>query len=356
MEQSVDSNRFYDDRVGFLTLAGLKTSIRSNLFSTNETGLYDLIDAKDAIGGSGAGNTFVRSGIGMAISSVYLGPVQDTSAGMSKGSLSQSSFDAPLSDPQGQAEYSAATGIEPKPIDPSILELISNLGKGDVIQGNYIGTDAQGKSGLGNQIGAEIFDSVTGAQFGGTAKGDGNTVRANGNAGLLITGPSSHPPTVAVLGDTFFGDGLHPGSDKPISRLGLDLVTFTSGSNTLSGHGFGPDRLDPSQPGAGTNHLQNYPVLTAASAKGTAVAVTGVLDSAPNTAYTIQLFASPACSPSGFGEGEKLIDTLTVHTTSTGKASFTGGGAAANGQFITATATNAGTLTTSEFSRCVQVK
>jgi len=81
--------------------------------------------------------------------------------------------------------------------------------------------------------------------------------------------------------------------------------------------------------------------------------VNGVLDTAPSAAFTIDLYASDACDPSGYGEGERYLGAAAVTTDGSGHASFsyTTTGAVPAGDVITATATTADG-STSEFSAC----
>src|SRR5439155_26762615 len=53
---------------------------------------------------------------------------------------------------------------------------------GNVVQGNYIGTDASGMSPLGNGTGVEISDAPSNL-VGGVAPGAGNVIAANGLGG-----------------------------------------------------------------------------------------------------------------------------------------------------------------------------
>jgi len=81
------------------------------------------------------------------------------------------------------------------------------------------------------------------------------------------------------------------------------------------------------------------------------------LHAAPNTSYDVELFASPAGDPSGYGEGARYLGMTTVTTNGagdgTGRASV---GPLEAGLWITATATSrtpAGD--TSEFSAAVRL-
>ncbi len=102
--------------------------------------------------------------------------------------------------------------------------------------------------------------------------------------------------------------------------------------------------------------MQPAPILTAATSSGGITLIQGTLASTTNTTYTIELFANTECDPSGFGEGERFLASITVATDASGNASFTLilGLPVDPGQFITATATDP-VGNTSQFSNCVEV-
>ena len=79
--------------------------------------------------------------------------------------------------------------------------------------------------------------------------------------------------------------------------------------------------------------------------------IQGTLNSRPVIPYTVEYFISENCDPSGNGEGESLVGSVSVTTDGAGNATlpFFPIGA---GVLVTATATSA-TGDTSEFSNCV---
>jgi hypothetical protein len=80
------------------------------------------------------------------------------------------------------------------------------------------------------------------------------------------------------------------------------------------------------------------------------------LNSAPGQAFTIHLYANPACDASGNGEGQTLIGSTTANTNGSGDAVWAlNPGSLTAGDFITATATDA-SGNTSEFSACFQAR
>ena len=166
---------------------------------------------------------------------------------------------------------------------------------------------------------------------GGLAAGAGNRIAFNTNAaGVSVLDNGVNSP---ILGNRIFSNG----------GLGIDLaVGVATNGVTVNDAGDGD---------VGPNDLQNFPVITSA----TTTTASGTLNSTPNTTFTIQLFVSVTCDPSGFGEGDTPIATFNVTTDGTGLGNFAQGGLALdNGQIITATATNPGG-STSEFSACATV-
>jgi hypothetical protein len=61
----------------------------------------------------------------------------------------------------------------------------------NVIEGNYIGTDASGTSSLGNTLNGVLITGTSNNSIGGTAPGDGNVISGNGQNGIQITGAAS---------------------------------------------------------------------------------------------------------------------------------------------------------------------
>ena len=167
---------------------------------------------------------------------------------------------------------------------------------GNLVLGNFIGTDVTGMAALGNNLnGVSILEGAS-----------SNTIRGNAihsNAGLGID-----------LG----GDGVTPND---------------------AGDGDG-----------GANTLQNFPVVQTVEA-GANTRLVGTLNSTPNGTYTVDFYASAAADPSGFGEGQRWLGAITVHTDAAGTASFDVVVTAVTtlGEFVSSTATDAAG-NTSEFS------
>lgn len=173
-----------------------------------------------------------------------------------------------------------------------------------------------------------VFDS-TDVSIGGTAAGTGNTIAFNAS-GVDISPGGLHDP---VRGNRIFSNS---------GGLGIDLGLFDGVTPN--------DTLDAD---SGANALQNFPILNSAVTDAGATAIAGVLDSAPNASFSVDLYASSACDVSGNGEGERPIGTVAVNTDGAGHAAFAFAASPEipAGQLVTATATSAD-ANTSEFSAC----
>ncbi len=202
------------------------------------------------------------------------------------------------------------------------------LQPGQLIQGNFIGTQANGSSPLGNGAHGVWVRNATNNAIGGANAGEGNVIAFNGMDGVFIEGDAAPATGNAILSNSIFSN----------AGLGIDL--FPDGV-TANDAGDG----DP-----GANNLQNFPVLTVASSSS----VQGTLNSAANTTFTIQLFSNAVCDLSGNGEGQTFVGSTSATTGATGNATFTATLAVplTAGQIVTSTATDPGG-NTSEFSACL---
>ncbi|MBI1761407.1 MAG: hypothetical protein HYR56_08230, partial [Acidobacteria bacterium] len=199
-----------------------------------------------------------------------------------------------------------------------------SAGNGNQIQGNYVNTDVTSAKLFWSGNRAVLLETSNNT-IGGTADGAGN---------LITSASVSGKYGIGVEIDTGIGNKILRNSIFSNYDLGIDLMPLSVTPN------------DAGDTDTGANELQNYPVLSA-NPNGSA---TGTLDSKPNTTYTIEFFANTACDLTGYGEGERFLQAISVTTDGQGKATFT----VPAGQNVTATATDpAGN--TSEFSACLSV-
>ena len=148
--------------------------------------------------------------------------------------------------------------------------LLGNMATGNRIAGNYIGTDASGTMDLGNDTsGVSIVDAPNNT-IGGTVAGARNIIAFNGESGVGMIGESATGNR--VLSNSTFST-LGPGID-----LGFDGATAN----------------DPGDSDMGPNNLQNKPVLSSARKGGTGTTtVRGTLKSIPDETFKVQLFSNP---------------------------------------------------------------
>jgi hypothetical protein len=217
--------------------------------------------------------------------------------------------------------------------------VISGAGaSANVVQGNLIGTDASGSAGLGNAFaGLALFNAAQKNLIGNSTTGAGNVIAFNAGSGIDL------------FDSTTTGNDLNANSIFSNGGLGINLV----GGNE---NGFGVTANDQKDPDAGPNQLQNFPVLTSANS---GAMIQGTLNSAPRRTYRVDFYSSPASDPSGNGEGQSWIGSVSLTTTASGNASFNQdfSGSLTVGSVVTATATGTGQAAsgTSEFSASVTV-
>ncbi|HEY2772841.1 MAG TPA: hypothetical protein VGK20_02185 [Candidatus Binatia bacterium] len=208
---------------------------------------------------------------------------------------------------------------------------VIDAGTGTFISGNLIGTDASGTAAIAND-GAGIDENGNGATIGLRTAEARNTIRFNGGAGIAVSGAG------ATIAGNSIGDN---------AGLGIDL---------------GDDGVTPNDAGdadSGANGLQNFPVLASVELAAGGTRVDGSLDFTLEPAhdsrdFTVDLYQSDACDPSGFGEGAAWLGSASVRLTPEHPSfSVTLPATALVGSEITATATDVATAQTSEFSACL---
>ena len=252
------------------------------------------------------------------------------------------------------------------------LTIVGATATGNLIQGNLIGTAANGTTPLANTgIGIDVV-TAPGNTIGGA--GNARNVVANNNNGIQIrTGADANVVRNNVIasngfvgiriddtsGNTIGGVNAGDGNIIQNNSVGIIVLTATSArnailGNSISGHAFlgididndGVTANDAGDLDSGPNGRQNFPVLTAAPG-----GVQGTLNSTPNGAFRIEFFGNTACDASGSGEGATFLGSTSVTTDGSGNAAIALF-ASAPGQFVTATATDSSN-NTSEFSACV---
>ena len=196
-----------------------------------------------------------------------------------------------------------------------------------LVQGNLIGTDSSGTGNLANAGDGIHFRNTSNNTIGGTVAGAANIIAFNRGAGVAIQ---------EGLGNLISANPIHDNGG-----LGIDL---------------GEDGVTPNDPGdadAGSNLLQNFPVIASAVSVGGATIIRGTLDGVASRSFTLEWFASAIADPTGFGQGTLFLGATTAATDASGHASLLNvlPIAIPLGHFLTATARDQDS-NTSEF--CAQ--
>lgn len=261
------------------------------------------------------------------------------------------------------------------------------------VLGNLIGTNAAGTAVLGNTAdGVQISDNATNNLVGVLGGGVGSISVGNGLHGVRISDATCTGNTIDGMGVGVALDGVTPmpnlgngvliengASGNTIGGFGFasvgNRIQFNSGagvlitsgtgnrisSNSISGNGglgidLAPTGVTPNDADdsdTGPNQLQNFPILSSASAASGQTHVLGSLTSTVSTTFRVEFFANTACDASGNGEGKYPLGFADVPTNASGIGLIDAIlNSAAQGAFITATATDP-SGNTSEFSPCV---
>lgn len=276
----------------------------------------------------------------------------------------------------------------------------ANAVSGNVVEGNYIGTDKTGKVALANALGVQILGASSNL-IGGTTVAEGNVISGNREFGVNMGAFGGNAETGnSVLGNWIGTDptgsngpglgngwagveidsgsynqigGTAPGQGNTIAYNNPGVVvTGTSLGNSIrdnsihDNNGLGIDlggdgvTLNGSHAlgTAGPNNWQTFPFIAGVSTAPSS-RVAGTLHSTPGTSLTIDFYSSTAPDPSGYGEGQHWIGSTIVNTDNNGDVRDASGNLGFNvpvnavnlGEWVTATAT--GPSGTSEFSKAV---
>jgi CSLREA domain-containing protein len=245
-----------------------------------------------------------------------------------------------------------------RPVDRNILSGLEagvsiNVGFNNRVQGNLIGVAADGSSPLPNLVGIlEYYHNRTvptepnldTTVIGGILPGEGNVIAHNWRYGVENrSGKHVNAVTHSIIrGNSFFNNGpLH------------EHITRLYGDTHLNGRTrYGPaiafvqstgirDYNWPVNLPLDTDGTQNHPVLHSVATSFRSSVIEGTLESEPGSAFSIDIYTSPANDDLRFEEGKTYLGTTLATTNSEGDASFSFSmdQQLAPGQLITATAT-----------------
>jgi hypothetical protein len=308
-------------------------------------------------------------------------------------------------DRTGVARHTNANGVE---IDgnsntvggtaPGARNLISGnagngltlKGSGNLVEGNFIGTDITGTIALPNgwastQLTGAVIISGASNTLGGTAPGDGNLISGNPGTGVWIkgvgsvsnvvegnyvgtdvTGTKALPNVWPMLLDAGANSNLIGGTTGAARNLLVNGINIRGGSgNVVQGNSMGTDvtgkmflpslnhiyffttnegnnTIGGTTPAAGNLifaenpfRISAAPVLTSAVSSNGTITISGTLSRGVSSTYTLNFFSDAA--------GTAFIGSGSVTTDATGKATFTVTfpGALSPGAVITATSVDA---------------
>lgn len=247
--------------------------------------------------------------------------------------------------------------------------------------GNFIGTDVNGMSAVGNSLSGIRDDRGDGNAIGGATAADGNVIGGNIRNGIYLLGHTLFPTIQnnlvgfetgsgrATIGNGFFG--IHIDSDGNAASTQATIADNTIAFNTRDGvrvdslavfthlsanaifeNGWLGIDLDED----GANSPTVGVVITAADAETDKIVA--AINAFANNQYRVDFFASDDCDPSDYGEGQLYLGSDTVTTNGSGEAeALVGSSLFDGGDAITATLTRINPAPdTSEFSACFVVE
>lgn len=406
------SNRILNNYIGFNEVAGLI------VFLPNQNGVF-ITTAGNFVGDAitGAGNTISNNyNNGVLIQGVAASgnTVQGNVIGLNpKGaSAFRNAFDGVHIENAPNNIIGGTTDLARNTISSNnngvyIVGLVgNNQATGNKVLGNFIGTDVSGVVDLGNAVDGVVLNNAYDNDIGDTTSGAGNVISGN-NRGIRITGAAAINNRIR---GNFIGTDL---SGTALIHNEIDGILITSGASSNLVGGIVPGagntivnnigagvKLDSGindsilgntinnnlgrgltypvgstnfgsgiflNPATAANNLQVAPAAIAANSVGTFTHVSGNLSGQPDHTYRIEIFSSDLKDPSGFGQGQTLLDSyeLTIDP-KTGTYPIdpaTGhflidrnlSALVAPGKYISATATDETTGDTSAFSNAFHV-
>ncbi|HLJ92011.1 MAG TPA: hypothetical protein VKU02_02345, partial [Gemmataceae bacterium] len=169
----------------------------------------------------------------------------------------------------------------------------------------------------------------------------GNTIRGNSIYRIRhdVTGLPHGLGIALGLGTPFRLLDPNAGTDNYAFRLN-DLQHADAATGLVMADN---QESDDSRP----NHLQHYPVYLGTDAQGIGH---WQLNSTPNRQFEIDFYSNSSPNPSGYGDGQALLTSLEVATDANGHVVFATPAVVAGQPYVSATATDAVTGDTSQFS------
>jgi len=194
------------------------------------------------------------------------------------------------------------------------IQIIGGFGtptSGNVVRGNYIGTDANGNplgstSGAGIVVVADTENNV----IGGTGAHDDNLIRGMGGGIAMV----DLQPITEPLNNTVIGNSIYENDGGFFTGLGIDLLETPDFGMTLVSDGVTAN--DAGDSDTGTNDYLNFPVLDSTDDSTGELNVQFDLDvpalGGGVTGYRIDFYANDNGDSSGNGEGQYYLGSANV--------------------------------------------
>lgn len=236
---------------------------------------------------------------------------------------------------------------------------------GNLIQGNFIGTNS-----AGNAI--VTGPGKTGIMLQGNAAGnliDGNVISGHTQSGIFVTGaPRTEirnnrigmaATTDAKMGNLeqgirvkSIGTNIHHNRIAYSGRDGINIDLTAAATRISENAIFDNVRFGIN---SSAKHLTGFPTIKSAVATTLALTVKGTFIGLAGQAYTIEVFQNPVCDlvfNKAVGEGKVFVGSAQVTTDATGTANFVIQSAAAPKSGVVTSTVTDNLNNTSEFSYC----
>jgi titin len=253
------------------------------------------------------------------------------------------------------------------------VTLVNTGTSGNLVEGNYIGTNPAGTAALPNAHGGVfLYLGSTRNTVGGTTGAARNVISGNGGSGVGLEGKGTSGNVIEgnFIGTNAAGTGALGNSLDGV-RIDTGAIANTiggtvagSGNRIAYNHSDGVQVVGASTHGERVERNSIYANLTkvgiALTSKGNAAQPAPVIEKVTETSsatklqfkvqgpakYRIEFFANPSCSDP---EGKTFLNVAQV---TAGTYSVTLSSRLPAGEGVTATATNLSTANTSQFSGC----
>ncbi|MEW6211783.1 MAG: FG-GAP-like repeat-containing protein [Acidobacteriota bacterium] len=416
----VQGNFIGTDVTGRLSVGNAFTGVEILLSANNNTVGGTTAGARNIISGnrSRSGVTLANNARGNLVQGNFIGTNVTGAASVGNSfagvEIATNTPDNTVGGTTAQARNIISGNGRSSPTGGYGVQMFSQFTTGNLVQGNFIGTDASGSAKLGNSNhGVGLEDGATGNTVGGAVEAARNVISGNKAAGVnigifnrLVTTRNTVQGNLIgtdALGAVDLGNDLNgvrvsanadgnmivgnliafnkaagvaiPNVEDGVNSVGIRISIL--GNSIVSNVGLGIDLgaagetpNDPLDVDTGPNELQNFPALTSVTqslietapgiAPAAAITISGTFNSTPNTTCNLQFFFGASCQ----SEGSQLIGSIPVFLGSTQVVTDGSGNApflfsfelpaGATGGWVNCTATNS-TGNTSEFSRCIAV-